>query len=375
MKKRTHRIRYAVVGQGYISQAAVLPAFKHARENSELVALVSENPVKLKKLGRMYGVKRLLGYEDYSELLTSGEIDAVYIALPNFLHRDFAVAAAQAGVHVLCEKPIEVSSLRALEMIQAARYHGVKLMTAYRLHFEEATLTAADLIHRQRRIGDPKIFSSLFTIAVDTDNYRAGPRAKGGGPIFDVGVYCINAARMLFRDEPIEATALDLRTDPALFNQSEESMAVSLRFPGDRVAGFVCSFGAYGHGTLSVAGTQGVLTIENAYEYLGEKRLRVEGVKRGLTRTFARRDQFAPELLYFSDCVLRDREPEPSGVEGLADIRVIEAILKSAETGRAIAVDPVGRHAYPGLRQEILRPPVRRPRLVAVRETSKKAAA
>lgn len=373
MKKR--KIRYAVVGQGYISQIAVLPAFKHARENSELVALVSDSRIKLRELGKKYGVTRLLSYEDYPELLRSGEIDAVYIALPNFLHREFAIPAAQAGVHVLCEKPLEVSSERAIEMIQAARYHRVKLMTAYRLHFEETTLTAIDLIHRKKRIGEPKVFNSSFAIAVDTRSYRAGAREEGGGPIFDIGIYCINAARMLFRDEPVEAMAMDLRTDPRKFSESEEAMSVSLRFPGDRVANFVCSFGTFSTGQLQMIGTKGVLSIDNAYGYVGTKELKITRKDRSQTRSFRTRDQFAPELVYFSDCILKDREPEPSGVEGLADIWVIEAIIRSSESGQSEAIERISKSGYPGLRQEIRRPAIEKPRLVRVREPSKDEAA
>jgi glucose-fructose oxidoreductase len=373
MNKR--KIRYAVVGQGYISQIAVLPAFKHAKENSELVALVSDSRTKLKVLGKRYGVTRLLGYEDYPELLRSGEIDAVYIALPNFLHREFAIPAAQAGVHVLCEKPLEVNSGRAIEMIQAARYHRVKLMTAYRLHFEETLLTAVDLIHRKKQIGEPKVFNSAFSIAVDTRNYRAGAREEGGGPIFDIGIYCINAARMLFRDEPVEAVAMDLRTDPRKFSESEEAMSVSLRFPGDRVANFVCSFGAFPNGQLTMVGSKGVLSIENAYEYAGTKELTIRRKDRSKKRSFRTRDQFAPELLYFSECILKDREPEPSGIEGLADIWTIEAIIRSSESGRSELIERINKSGYPGLRQEIRRPAIGKPKLVQVKEPSKDEAA
>lgn len=373
MKKR--KIRYAVVGQGYISQIAVLPAFKNAQSNSELVALVSDSRIKLKELGKKYGVTRLLGYEDYPELLRSGEIDAVYIALPNFLHRDFAIPAAQAGIHVLCEKPLEVNSERAIEMIQSSRYHGVKLMTAYRLHFEETTLTAVELIHRKRQIGEPKVFNSSFSIAVDTQNYRVGLRSEGGGSIFDIGIYCINAARMLFRDEPVEAMAMDLRTDPRKFSQSEEAMSVSLRFPGDRVANFVCSFGTFPHGRLEIAGTQGVISIDNAYGYVGTKELKLQRKDRSIVKRFRTRDQFAAEIVYFSDCILKDREPEPSGLEGLADIWIIEAIIRSSETGRSEAIERISKEGYPGLRQGIRRPAIGKPKLVRVREPSKEEAA
>src|SRR5947209_16012991 len=121
------KIRYAVVGLGYITQVAVLPAFAHARGNSELAALVSGDPKKLKALGRKYKVSRTYSYEQYAECLQSGEIDAVYIALPNHMHRSYTESAAEAGIHVLCEKPMAFDEADCRAMIAAAENSSVKL--------------------------------------------------------------------------------------------------------------------------------------------------------------------------------------------------------------------------------------------------------
>ena len=141
-------VRYAVVGLGYIAQVAILPAFAHARRNSRLTALVSDDPIKLRDLGRRYGVEACYSYRRFAECLGSGEIDAVFIALPNFLHRDYAVAAARAGIHVLCEKPLAVTESECEDIIRAAEEADVRLMTAYRLHFEKANLEAIGLARR-----------------------------------------------------------------------------------------------------------------------------------------------------------------------------------------------------------------------------------
>src|SRR5437667_5618999 len=125
------KIRYAVVGLGYIAQIAVLPAFAHAKKNSKLAALVSEDPVKLEELSKKYDVELTYPYEDYDECLRSGEIDAVYIALPNSMHREYTIRAAQAGIHVLCEKPMAVTSQDCKDMIRACVESNVKLMIAY----------------------------------------------------------------------------------------------------------------------------------------------------------------------------------------------------------------------------------------------------
>ena len=158
-------VRYAVLGLGHIAQAAVLPAFKHARRNSVLAALVSGEEKKLKQLGRRYGVKRLCGYDEVDELFGSGEIDAVYIALPNDMHKEYTIRAARAGLHVLCEKPLAVTASDCEEMIAATRDANVKLMTAYRLHFERANLEAAKLA-RTRKLGELRFFSSEFSMQV-----------------------------------------------------------------------------------------------------------------------------------------------------------------------------------------------------------------
>jgi len=204
---RKSTIRYAVVGLGYIAQAAVLPAFRHARSNSQLVALISGDAEKRAELAKRYGVPAF-GYEEYDELLASGAVDAVYIALPNDRHRDFTIRAAKRGVHVLCEKPLAVDERECKAMIEACRKHRVKLMTAYRLHFERATLHAIASV-KEGLIGRPLSFVSSFTLTVASpDNIRANPRAQGGGTLYDIGVYCINAARHLFRAEPVEVSAM-----------------------------------------------------------------------------------------------------------------------------------------------------------------------
>src|SRR6202521_3289513 len=193
MSKR--RVRYAVVGLGHIAQVAVLPAFRNAA-NSELFALVSGDSNKLEKVGKKYALEHLYSYEDYSRALSN--VDAVYLALPNHLHREYAVRAAAAGVHVLCEKPMAVTSQDCQAMIRAADLNRVKLMIAYRLHFEAGNLHAIQ-VAKSGKLGDLRIFTSEFCQQVAGDNVRVGEHVtRGGGPLYDMGVYCINAARYLF---------------------------------------------------------------------------------------------------------------------------------------------------------------------------------
>jgi glucose-fructose oxidoreductase len=357
------RIRYAVVGLGYISQAAVLPAFRHARKNSELAALVSDDPTKLRTLARRHGADKLYDYEGFDECLADQTIDAVYIALPNAMHREYAIRAARAGKHVLCEKPLAVTSADCEAMREAAAESGVRLMTAYRLHFEKANLEAVEVV-RSGRIGEPRIFHSVFTMQVAADNIRLSPTEEGGGPIYDIGIYCINAARYLFRAEPEEVFAWSANIGDPRFEACPEMMTCVLRFPVQRLATFTCSFGASETGWYQIVGTKGDLRMDPAYELAEPLVQKVTVGGRTSQRTFPKRDQFAPELLYFSDCILNDREPEPSGREGLADVRIIQALLESARLGRPVKLDEFERRSRPTMAMEKKRPPVPRPRLI-----------
>jgi predicted dehydrogenase len=357
------KVRYAVVGLGYISQVAVLPAFRNARRNSELVALVSDDPKKLRELGKRYRVPLTFDYAGYAECLAREDVDAVYIALPNHMHRDYAVAAAEAGKHVLCEKPLAVTEKECEEMIAAAEASHVRLMTAYRLHFERANMKSVEIV-RSGKLGEPRIFESIFTMQVEEGNIRLAATEKGGGPIYDIGVYCINAARYLFRSEPTEVLAASASTGQKRFEDAPEMMSCVLRFPENRLAAFTCSFGAADTGWYQVVGTKGDLRLDPAYEFAETLKQRVTLDGKSRETTFPKRDQFAPELIYFSDCVLRGKDPEPSGWEGLADVRVIRALLKSAETGRSVRLDELGRRKRPSLDLEIQRPPIQPPRLI-----------
>jgi glucose-fructose oxidoreductase len=358
------QIRYAVVGLGHIAQVAVLPAFGNARRNTRLAALVSGDPVKREQLAEKYGVERAYSYEEFDACLASGAIDAVYLALPNSLHCEYAVRAARAGMHVLCEKPMALDEAQCEQMEAAARVARVKLMVAYRLHFERANLEAVETA-RSGRIGEPRLFASTFCTPVVPGNIRAR-RATGGGVLYDIGIYCINAARALFRDEPLEVQA----HLAGQLGEVEEAASGWLRFPGERLASFGCSFGAGKVSEYRIAGTKGDLCVEPAYDYARplRHRLTIDGDTR--ERRFAKRDQFAPELLYFSDCVLLNREPEPGAEEGLADVRIIRALYASAASGRPVSLPHFERRERPSLEQEIRRPPVEKPAVVHARAPS-----
>jgi len=372
MSRAKNKVRYAVVGLGHIAQVAVLPAFTAAR-NSELFALVSGDSEKLRKLGKKYNLAHLYPYEEYSRALSN--VDAVFLTLPNHLHREYSVRAAAAGVHVLCEKPMAPTTQECREMIEAASRNHVKLMVAYRLHFEAGNLEAVKLA-KDGRLGDVRAFTSEFAQQVADKNVRIQePVPRGGGPLYDMGVYCINAARYLFRSEPLEVSALAASKDEQRFERVEEMVSAVLRFPGERLATFTCSFGAADVSRYKLIGSKGILQADPAYEYAEGTRLELTINGKQKTRTFPKRDQFAAELTYFSNCILQDKQPEPSGLEGLADVHIIEAIYHSIRTRRTVAIPQlIEKKKRPDERQEVHRPAHGKPEVFHAHSASREAA-
>lgn len=354
-------VRYALVGLGWISQEVVLPGFSDAK-NSELAALVTGDPDKASELGAEYKVSQSVGYDGYEKLLRSGDIDAVYIGLPNSMHKDFAVRAAQAGIHVLCEKPMAGNVSECEEMIRAAEQNNVRLMIAYRLHFEPGNLKAIQVI-KDGEIGEPKIFSSVFSQQVAKGNVRL-KKDMDGGPLMDMGVYPINACRYLFQDEPIEVTGFGIKGGDPRFSEVHEGMTGVLRFTGDRLGVFTCSFGVATADSYQVVGTKGELWMKPAYDYHNELKLITHVAGKQKETPFKKVDQFGAEIEYFSDCILNGNEPEPSGYEGLADIRIVQALLESMRSGRTVKLEPFERKHRPRQEQAFDKAPVKPGKIV-----------
>lgn len=356
------KVRFGVVGLGNIAQVAVLPAFAHAKERCELVALISSNTDKLSEVGKMYDVEHTGSYDELERVFRAAAVDAAYVALPNTQHREFTERLARAGVHVLCEKPMAMTSEDCEAMIHACDENDVKLMIAYRLHFESANLHAIE-IASSGRLGELRFFSSSFAQQVREGDIRT-KADTGGGALYDMGVYCINAARYLFQAEPEEVFAFQSGGHDGRFERVDETTTAVLRFPGDRLAQVTSSQGSADVDEYRIVGTEGDLRLEPAYTYVGELRhyLTINGETK--TQTFGSSDQFAPELLHFAQCVQDNETPAPSGEEGLADVRVLEAIAESARSGRPVKLAPFERARRPSVELEMNKPPVDEPRLV-----------
>ena len=335
------KVRYAVVALGDISQEAMLPGVAHTG-NSEVTALVTGDPEKARGVGAMYGVKDSYGYEQFEQMLGSGTVDAIYLATPNWRHAEFAVPALRAGIHVLVEKPLEVSTAKCREILEAARASTAKLMVAYRLHFEPATLATIDMV-RAGRLGDVLMFTSTFSQMVSPENHRAR-NGMAAGPVFDMGPYPVNAARAIFGAEPTEVvSATGTRHPQAGLGDFDDTVAVTLRFPEGRLAQFVLSYYANALDSYAVVGTKGSVQVSPAYMY-GKPLEQVITIGESKNQeSFKNTDHFGGELKYFSECILDGTEPEPDGEEGYADVRVLEGIARALETGTAQQLEPFMR--------------------------------
>ena len=279
-------------------------------------------------------------------MLADDICDAVYIALPNSMHADYAIRAMRAGKHAMVEKPLAVSVAECEAMIAAAEENGVFLMTAYRLHSEPGTVKVLDLI-RSGEIGEPRLFTSTFSFQSAAENHRLLAE-HWGGPIQDIGVYCLNAARHTLGAEPTQAVAVKGHGngDPR-FREVEGSMAVTLTFPGERLAQFLISFETDDTDTYRIIGTQGEITVEHCYDLHFTPRI-------WLTKSHDRHeievpdsDHFGGQAAYFSDCILTGTRPVPDGEEGLADVRALLAIEAAAKTGQAHVIDTPARDNHP----------------------------
>lgn len=336
------KLRYAVVGLGWTSQDAVLPAFRQAQDKAELVALVSGDPGLLREVGDRYGIAPELrrSYQDYAALLHSGAIDAVYLALPWRMHAEYAIKAARAGVHVLCETPMAATEQECGEMIRAAGDGRVRLMLASHANFDACHRAAID-IARSGRLGELRFFDAVFSINPSEGDVRL-QQQPDGGPLYDLGTACIHAARTLMDAEPEWLWCVPSNSGDPRFLTVDEMNTVVMRFPGDRIAQFTVSFGMATTSSWRMVGTHGDLRVEPAW-LLGTDRkqwLAVDG-EAAVATTFPWRDPFVQELRAFTDCVVTGEEPEACASDGLTDVRIVRALLQSAHLGRVVHLGEV----------------------------------
>lgn len=335
------QIGYAVVGTDDVVSRGILPAFAHASENSRLVAVIAADRIRAQTLGQEF---RAAAYtlDEFKQCLQRDDINAVYIALSNALHSDYTVEAARAGTHVLCEAPMAMTADECRRMLRTCHTNRVKLMIAYRLHRHPAHVKALELA-RSGQIGTPKTFSSDVTTRIgDPDDPRL-QRRLGGGTVFHLGVACINTARLLFGEEPAQVMAMTARMSRRYGGDVDEEAVALIRFPGERLAHFHTAFGEEASSGFTLFGDEGYLHLENAYRH--DHAMTLEVVRNGQRQeiAFEPSDQFAREIAFFSTCILLDQSPEPTGAQGLQDVRIVEAIYRSARDGRPVTLPPISR--------------------------------
>jgi predicted dehydrogenase len=325
------KIGYAVIGLGRIA-GHFLPAAL-STTNSRITGLVSGHRDKADGIAAQYGVPpgSIYNYENFDEIARNPAIDAVYVALPNSMHAEYTKRAAKAGKHVLCEKPMSTNVADAEAMIAACKAANVKLMIAYRCHYEPTNLKAIKLI-RDGALGQVQAIESPFGFNIQPGEWRLNKKLAGGGPLFDVGIYSLNACRYLTGEEPADIAAYASVIDhDGRFNEVEENVAWTMKFPSGIVASCTTTYGASMGGYFRVYGSKGWLEVDQAFVYEG-LRLRAEFSGTKLDELNPARDpsQFQAEAEHFSNCILNGLEPQSPGEEGLRDMRYIMQIYRSA---------------------------------------------
>lgn len=273
------------------------------------------------------------------------DIKAVYVVTPNGLHLRDVRAAADAGKHVLCEKPMATSSDEARAMIAACQEAGVKLMVAYRCQYEPYNRHAVRLV-RQGEHGTPKLIEAVNTQVQGTPGqWRFKKALAGGGALPDIGIYCLNAARFYTGEEPIEVFGRIFSPpgDPR-YAEVEETVAFMLRFPSGLIANCSASYGAHESKDMAVRLSDAWIELPNAFAYEGQQLTvaRRSGDNEAVAEIrLGGKNQFAEEIDHMASCVIEDLRPHTPGEEGLQDHLVMEAIYRSAETGQPVALPAV----------------------------------
>jgi predicted dehydrogenase len=326
------RLGVALVGLGKLSLGQLVPALKKTR-TCRLTALVSGHPDKARAVAAENGVpeKAIYSYETYDRLADDPTVDIVYVVLPNAMHAEYTIRAARAGKHVFCEKPMAVSSRECEEMIAACKKASRQLGIAYRLHFEPHNLEVAR-IARARELGAIKVIDVAgCTMVGDPHQWRLDKKLSGGGSLVDIGIYALQAARYISGEEPVSVSARQTITDRAKYKDVDETLLFSLAFPSGVVANGVSSYAVFWN-RFAVAAEGGRFGVDPGLNYHGIKGFRSDNKP----LAFPEIDQFAAEMDDFADCVRTGRPTRVPGEEGLRDVRLIEALYRSAETGRDV---------------------------------------
>jgi predicted dehydrogenase len=335
------RVGYAVVGLGSISQVAVLPAFAHSKK-AKLVAVVSGDKKKARKFAEQFKASQAFTYAEFPKCLSNPEVEAVYIATPPGEHEKYAVAAAKAGKHVLCEKPLAATVKQARNMVETCRRNKVQFMTAYRKYFEPGSVTLKNMISKGE-LGRIDVIHTLFSelrpFGDQSPSWLFSRKLCGGGPLTDLGVYCLNTCRWLVDEDPVAAScAVSWVRDRRRYKEVEEGIAFRLEFRSGLVLQGTAAYSAAFSSFVHIHGEKGWAELAPAFAFEEERRLSGKIAGRWFAKTFKPIDEFALELDYFAKCIREGRKPEPDGEQGLRDIVIIDAIYQAAKKGGTVKI-------------------------------------
>ena len=332
------KINFALAGLGMLSTNQIAPALqttKHCR----LAGIITGTPAKVEQWKAKYGIpeKNIYNYDTMQRMADNPDIDVVYVVTPNGLHPEHVIKAAQAGKHVLCEKPMANSAKDCEAMIAACRKAGVKLAIGYRCQFEPHNQECIRLA-REKTFGELKLIEASFGFRVGDPakfphiKWRLEKKLAGGGALMDVGIYALQATRYLSGEEPVSVSATETKTDPVKFREVDETICWTMKFPSGVIANCGTSYNFSGMNRYTAYAEQGWFGLDPAYGYKGQKGMRSD--KQEIT--FEQVDHFAAEMDDFARCVLDNRPSRVSGEEGLRDLKVLEAIYKSIATGKSV---------------------------------------
>lgn len=321
------RLNWGVISTANIGRKAVIPAIQRS-DNGRVVAVASRSEEKARAFAAELGIPR--AYGSYETLLADEEIEAVYIPLPNSLHREWTVKAAQAGKHILCEKPLALNAEECQDMAAAARQHGVTLMEAFMYRFHPQTEKVLALI-RSGAIGRPRLIHAAFTFRLTNPaNIRLQPEL-GGGSLMDVGCYCVNVIRTLAGAEPVEVQAYANWAETGV----DEQMTGSLRFADGLLAQFDCALALERREFYQVAGPKGHIQVPSAFlPGTGDTTIYEHHGRQGATaHPISGVDEYQVMVEHFAACVLSGAPVRYPPAEAAANMRTIEALYRSARDG------------------------------------------
>ncbi|HEU4591139.1 MAG TPA: Gfo/Idh/MocA family oxidoreductase [Steroidobacteraceae bacterium] len=329
----TRKLGVALCGLGSLATNQIAPALQKTR-NCRLAGIVTGTPSKAIEWKKKYGIpdKNVYDYQSMHKMAANKDIDIVYVVTPNALHLEHALAAAAAGKHVFCEKPMEISVERCQQMIDAVKKAGKLLGVGYRCQFEPNHLECVRLA-RDKVLGEVKVIDANFGFAMgDPTQWRLKKDLAGGGCLMDVGIYCLQTGRMLTGEDPVWVSAAETRTDPVKFKEVEETIMWQAKFPSGVVMSSVNTYNANGLAGFRAATSRGWFGLEPAYFYGGNRGRRSDGPEINMPPT----DQFAVELEDFADCILNNKPTKVSGEMGLSDVKYLMAIYESVKKGRPV---------------------------------------